>query len=878
MRALKGRRIAALGFLCALAVGGIYAGARVQEEIAIRRLSSEDPAARDAAARLLARRGVARAVPALLEALIDAGVDPRSPAPEYRSHAEALEKLMLPRSVPWILDLLRQKDPGAMGSWAARALGRIDLRTEEVLQGLREFILRDETGDEGGIESLLRFGRRAVPVFQEALAQFDYPPYWTRLLSELGPNARKAAPDLVRRLKNHKDFIIESLFVTLGEIDPEAFGSLVCDLFRDPDESFRFEAKLALHSLAVDPELTALVPAAASALRRLLDDADGTTRREAAMALADLKCGTRELLLPIFKEILFDASSEEQGLRYLAGLGWFEPGMLPTLLEALKDEDSCREAARLLAAGGTMARGQVDRFLVELSTLDSETQVRALHALGEAGLLEGAALAPFQKTLEGSLQDVCTSTRAAAATMLLWVDPRHEAARSAVPPAVRSDPSALQLTYFGLSRLARSDRGAFEALLRSWFAGDLPTARAFVRDAFEFGREGLAILIEGARGQDEDLHLDSFAGLDLFGLDASLGPAIVEVLRDPDAELRAWAAYTLGRIEPPGAVPAGALESVLRDPSCAVRWEARRALRQLGRGELLAGFPLSLCSDQSCGRSHVEVRWIERVHRAREEGRLGDELAGIPPEERSRVLSILAEMAVAAREALPWILDRIQDTDEGVPVGAIAALVATGPEATTIPLLLGAWKAADPEFRDRIWFELSAMPPAPEVVSIYLDALDHDFDGARFHAASMLGELGARAEAAVPALIARLRGRRAARAACYVLVRTGPPAVGPLLRALEGADPDTRAWIAFTLGNLGAAAREADPALARLEAEQDSIVRHAAVEARERIAGSRAPSPLIARPNSYRELRCGTGIRDAALRFHESLACSRKKP
>lgn len=75
---------------------------------------------------------------------------------------------------------------------------------------------------------------------------------------------------------------------------------------------------------------------------------------------------------------------------------------------------------------------------------------------------------------------------------------------------------------------------------------------------------------------------------------------------------------------------------------------------------------------------------------------------------------------------------------------------------------------------------------------------------------------------------------------------------------------------------MGPEARETDAALAGMERDPDPIARRTAAEARERIAGSRARSPLACRPNSYRDFECGTGGRGAARHF-QRFDCSRKK-
>jgi hypothetical protein len=72
-------------------------------------------------------------------------------------------------------------------------------------------------------------------------------------------------------------------------------------------------------------------------------------------------------------------------------------------------------------------------------------------------------------------------------------------------------------------------------------------------------------------------------------------------------------------------------------------------------------------------------------------------------------------------------------------------------------------------------------------------------------------------------------------AAADALGRIGPPAVPPLVAALESSDPQTRLRAAEVLARMGSDAKDAAPALTRLLDDPDEQIRKAATRALGRI-------------------------------------------
>jgi len=130
----------------------------------------------------------------------------------------------------------------------------------------------------------------------------------------------------------------------------------------------------------------------------------------------------------------------------------------------------------------------------------------------------------------------------------------------------------------------------------------------------------------------------------------------------------------------------------------------------------------------------------------------------------------------------------------------------------------------------------------------------------RSWASLVLKEIGD--ESCVGALIDELAGERGV-AACGVLADIGPPALSPLIKALESPDRETRIWAAMALRKMGGWAVEAIPALRSLQKDPDWEVREFAKRAIKEIEPRRGRQAdeqtkhveaLIAEPDAKRRV------------------------
>jgi HEAT repeat protein len=266
-----------------------------------------------------------------------------------------------------------------------------------------------------------------------------------------------------------------------------------------------------------------------------------------------------------------------------------------------------------------------------------------------------------------------------------------------------------------------------------------------------------------------------------FGPRTPALPDLVSALRDPDTEVRAAAAWSIGAASG-GREPAGAeaalprLAEALRDEQETVRAAAARALGALGP---------------------------------------------------------------KAKAAAPSLLAVLDDTRANVRAAAALALARMELSPGAVPGLVHSLGSPDDYVRGFAAWSLGNLGPAAEgAVPALVEALGAD-DTASV-AAAALARIGPAAAQAVPALVADLHGSEAGRRwrAARTLGRIGPlaeAAVPDLQAALRDPNEAVRVHAARALGRIGAAARPAAADLQRATGDSDAGVRAEARQALERL-------------------------------------------
>ena len=240
------------------------------------------------------------------------------------------------------------------------------------------------------------------------------------------------------------------------------------------------------------------------------------------------------------------------------------------------------------------------------------------------------------------------------------------------------------------------------------------------------------------------------------------------------------------------------------------------------------------------------------------------------------IFEMLPAVRSQASAAIPSLLGALNDTNAQVRAEVLSALGAIGPAAkTAVPKIARALKDRDKIVRRTAAAALWYIDHQTEsTVAVLADGLQDTTAELidRQACADVLGRMGARARAAVPALITAMRGVRGflgrteadvelSFAAADTLAHIGEPAVPALIVELRGKDSDVRKHAAWACWKMGLQAKEAVPALCEMCRDTDAELRIFAVNA----LGKIGPSAKSAVPALVPRLKDSDGkVRRAA--------------
>jgi HEAT repeat protein len=406
----------------------------------------------------------------------------------------------------------------------------------------------------------------------------------------------------------------------------------------------------------------------------------------------------------------------------------------------------------LMVGAGAGGPEDVGSLLPELKSADPRARREAAEELGRIGGAAHAALAP----LEQALQDPSGDVRVAAASAIAAIDPARADAAVRVAADALKDPS-------GPARRAAA-----------WVLGDLGARAAPAGPALS------AMLGD----PDGELRWAAANALGEIGAAAAVAiPGLVGMLGDKSANLRAAAADALGAIGGEARGPAEApLTKALQDSDLGARRSAARALLELGTQNpdavrLLAegkadyweyantlaflvrtgGPAAGPCVAEGVKHPNHEVRMaasnlLMQLPAEQYRSGMGFLIEGLKDGHyfvRARCAHAILNLAPQAKPAVPGLLQLIKDKMHDDWEGRAYAAVALGTMGVRDPVMLPAL------------VEGLEQKPYKELRRL----------SARF-----LGEWGAEAKAAVPALVAAARDADAdlARVAGDALKRVAP--------------------------------------------------------------------------------------------------------
>jgi HEAT repeat protein len=185
--------------------------------------------------------------------------------------------------------------------------------------------------------------------------------------------------------------------------------------------------------------------------------------------------------------------------------------------------------------------------------------------------------------------------------------------------------------------------------------------------------------------------------------------------------------------------------------------------------------------------------------------------------DRLRAAKDLSRLGWLAREALPALVAALEDDDAKVREVVAQAIGNMGPDA--LPTLAGMLTHNDKYVRrNAVWAIGRHGPLARPVLADLCAGLKNTDPRTASGAAQALGNIGADAADAVPALAEAMRGTNIVlcRLAAKALSQIGSPALATLITHLQHSDPFVRGESAMAIGWMGPLAKSAVPFLAQL--------------------------------------------------------------
>ncbi len=571
---------------------------RVDAAVALREAGAEGVAAladllrhADAETRTLAARSLARigeaarpALAALIAALGDDEAGVRLLA------IDALARLRGDEAIATLLPMLRAPETVAAALDALREMGPA---TGEAALAIAA-VLDPSRGDEvdrralATLEAMGPAAAPALPALLRALANEGLLSPAIDAIAALGPAARAAAPALVdvivgaRRQENedvlaalhdlgsfrvHPEYDAERALVLIGE---GAIGPAVSMLSHDV-AGVRRAGRDILANLG-EAALPHLLAAAC----------DGDPRVRAASAHALREHATRHPeFVPLLARLSADADPEVRGAA-VASLGEYGEAATPMLVAALRD-GSARVLENALASLERIAP-EDPAAVPDLVRLLGHECAPVRWQAAEALASMGDAAAKGIPALVDCLRDPCPFMRESARNALETLGARSVPSLVA---SLRDAPPAAQLEILALhGRWPEEAAATCRGLLVAPDEGARMAAASLLATRGGGGDAALPVLATGLAHESKALREEAARGLAALGPAAA--PALPEILRAAiregerkDGCVHLWDALAAAAHETPQR-----LAEALGDPSWNLRYDARVALKLIGRASI----------------------------------------------------------------------------------------------------------------------------------------------------------------------------------------------------------------------------------------------------------------------------------------------------
>ncbi len=622
----------------------------------------------------------------------------------------------------------------------------------------------------------------AVPELQQALLSDDLLLRYeaARCLGEIGPDASPCIGRLLVMLTDDAPLLRHVALNALRRVSrPSAVIRKAFEERMQNDSLLanRVVAARALAEFAALDDSHPVPPAAIDVLIEGLKSPQAHVSSEATRGLVAVGAAATSPILGVFR--IGSPSERINATEALALLGLSAQEAGPTLLSALTDADGTlkRHIVRALPSIGADPAAAIPRLQQLLHEKSRELRVSATAALGDYGEQAAPAAADLARLLADD--DLLVQRDAAAALSRLGPQ-----AASAVPQliaALRDDDGAV--TIEAAQALTAIGQPAVPPLI------------ALLKDP---QYRNLAAAVLGDIGPD--------------AVDAV--PAILAMLDAPDKETRRAALLALAGIGPAAQpVAAEQLVQILRDPESDVRPGAAYALARMEDQHAVPDL-LALVRQTDDDREKLAAAWA---------------------------LVMLQPSASVSEKAVPILMDGLDDDWALVRKECVIALGALGTRAQpAAERLLSLADDPDPLVRAEASAALYQVgADAETLVPVMTKGLDDVSPDVRYAAAYVLGSIGTKAGPAVLRLKEMMNSHVGLDRilAAWALARIAPTdstvrqSLPTLLRALDHPRPQIRREVATVLGEIKGRHPEIAQALEKAKSDPDADVRTAVQEA-----------------------------------------------
>ncbi|MBK7991933.1 MAG: HEAT repeat domain-containing protein [Blastocatellia bacterium] len=521
-------------------------------------IRSEDRRIRRKAAEDLGRLGDEQTIPALVFTLKDPDQFVSAAA------ALALGEIKDKRAIDPLIEILRSSNIETRGA-AAVALGRIgDNRAITSLLPLLNDI--EAYPRSSAISALGRIGDSSVInsltniLVKDADAQVR-----TAVAEALGRiGDKKAAEPLIKALKDSNNYVRTASAVALGEIAGDTATVALIESLKDPDRLVR---SAVAESLGRVQDLRAVRP-----LIEALGDPDQFVRTNAAYALGRL--GDRQAVEPLMDAVhLDDARVKNRAIDSLGTIG--DARALPILIDSLQDKDRVARSSSAIALGKIGDKRSVEPLIRALADPDSNTRRASVEALTK--IADQRAFESIANLIKNDNDPTVKSSAINSVAKLGGV-------RAIEPLMEIFQGKSLELRNQAAIALAQIQRpetvNAILSLMPQVDLANINNLRSPLSLFFkEAGNEALDQLNLALKDSNVATRQQALL-LSAILADSSSSQNLIAGLKDQSSEIRALAAFLLGRSRDLRSV--NALREALSDQEATVRSRAGEALDLMG--------------------------------------------------------------------------------------------------------------------------------------------------------------------------------------------------------------------------------------------------------------------------------------------------------